>query len=405
MKFDKDELKNSLTLAQIEEILVELGGEPRIYKDTLISKTICHGGTSHKLYYYSNTHLFRCYTSCSDTFDLFDLIIRIKAQQGEEWTLYNAMSYVANFFSINFETDFSNEQSTLQDWEYFNKRSKEKLSYGQQNSDCLPIFSAAILKNFPRPHIIPWEKEGITKTISDNRGICYDPINDGIVIPHYDINDNLIALSNLSGRNMSSVTTTANIPVQSKPSDSSNELNKITRNVNNSSVSDAKAYRQAENAEIVSRDVINNSTSEIEKNETGFLVPVQDFVGSKVIGCSLSGFDVLVPGESEVLKELASAVGSQIEDISELDDDRLLLGITMDCIGVVTSVINSSDIKDIEEYEMDVEVVDKNGDICNLETTLGLQVQLRAVFSKSNKAITSIEVDDIDDYNCPYCPY
>ena len=77
----------------------------------------------------------------------------------------------------------------------------------------------------------------------------------------------------------------------------------------------------------------------------------------------------------------------------------------MDCIGVVTSVINSSDMKEIEEYEMDVEVVDKNGDICNLETTLGLQVQLRAVFSKSKKGITSIEVDDIDDYNCPYCPY
>ena len=144
---------------------------------------------------------------------------------------------------------------------------------------------------------------------------------------------------------------------------------------------------------------------EAEKNEIGFLVPVRDFVSSKVIGCSLTGFDVLVPGGSEVLKELSSDVEPQIEDISELDDDRLLLGITMDCIGVVTSVINRSDIKEIEEYEMDVEVVDKNGDICNLETTLGLQVQLRAVFSKSNKVITSIEVDDIDDYNCPYCPY
>lgn len=144
---------------------------------------------------------------------------------------------------------------------------------------------------------------------------------------------------------------------------------------------------------------------EIEKNETGFLVPVRDFVGSKVIGCSLSGFDVLVPGESEVLKELTSDVEPQIEDISELDDDRLLLGITMDCIGVVTSVIHSSDIKEIEEYDMNVEVVDKKEGICNLETTLGLQVQLRAVYSKDQKAVTSVEIDDIDDYNCPYCPY
>lgn len=195
MKFDKDELKNSLTLDQIEDILVEFNGEPRRYKDTLISRTICHGGSSHKLYYYSNTHLFKCFTDCpEDVFDIFELIIRIKAQQGEEWTLYNAMSFVANFFSINFENDFSDERSTLQDWQYFDKRTKEKLSYGQQNSDGLPIFSAAILQHFPRPHIIPWEKEGITKTISDARGICYDPINDGIVIPHYDMNNNLIGI-------------------------------------------------------------------------------------------------------------------------------------------------------------------------------------------------------------------
>ena len=27
------------------------------------------------------------------------------------------------------------------------------------------------------------------------------------------------------------------------------------------------------------------------------------------------------------------------------------------------------------------------------------------VLGQSNKVITSVEVDDIDDYNCPYCPY
>ena len=74
MKFNKDEIKNSLTLNQIEDLLTELGGEPRRYKDLLIAKTICHGGSSHKLYYYPNTKLFRCYTDCSDTWDIFELI-------------------------------------------------------------------------------------------------------------------------------------------------------------------------------------------------------------------------------------------------------------------------------------------------------------------------------------------
>lgn len=145
--------------------------------------------------------------------------------------------------------------------------------------------------------------------------------------------------------------------------------------------------------------------AEIEKNEKGFILPVREFVNSKVIGCSLSGFDVLVPGDNEVLKELESDVGPQIEEVSELDNDSLLLGITIDSIGVVTSTLSSSDIKEIVEYELDVEVVDRNDGMCTLETTLGIQVQLRAVYSKKNKAITAVEIDNIDDYNCPYCPY
>ena len=194
MKFDKDELKNSLTVDQVEELLVELNGEPRRYKDALIARTICHGGDSHKLYYYPNTHLFKCYTQCDDTFDIFELIIKTRALHNENWSLYNAMSFVADFFSINFEEDFSELRSELQDWEYFNKRAKEKLTLTYENQSVLPNFDKNILKYFPRPRIIPWEKEGITKEVCDKRGICYDPISDGIVIPHFDIMDNLVGI-------------------------------------------------------------------------------------------------------------------------------------------------------------------------------------------------------------------
>ena len=194
MKFDKDELKNSLSIDQVEDLLTELGGEPRRYKDALVARTICHGGDSHKLYYYPNTHLFKCYTACDDTFDIFELIIKLKALQHENWSLYNAMSFVADFFSINFENDFSNLQSDLQDWSIFNKWTKERLSYGQQNAGGLPEFDSSILLHLPRPRLISWEKEGITKEVCDNHEICYDPICDGIVIPHYDINGRLVGI-------------------------------------------------------------------------------------------------------------------------------------------------------------------------------------------------------------------
>ena len=114
---------------------------------------------------------------------------------------------------------------------------------------------------------------------------------------------------------------------------------------------------------------------------------------------------MFVPGDNEILKELESDVWPQIDEISELDNDNLLIGITTDNVGIVTSTLNSSDIKEIKEYELDVEVVDRNDEICTLETTVGIQVKLRAVYSKSNESVTSVEIDDINDYNCPYCPY
>lgn len=43
---DKDEIKNSLSLEQIENLVANLGGEPHRQDNTLICRTICHGGNS-----------------------------------------------------------------------------------------------------------------------------------------------------------------------------------------------------------------------------------------------------------------------------------------------------------------------------------------------------------------------
>ena len=43
---DKDEIKNSLSLEQIENLVADLGGEPHRQDNTLICRIICHGGNS-----------------------------------------------------------------------------------------------------------------------------------------------------------------------------------------------------------------------------------------------------------------------------------------------------------------------------------------------------------------------
>ena len=78
---DKDTLKNELTIDQVFGLVAELGGDPRMSNGSFVSRTICHGGDSHKLYYYNNTHLFKCYTQCSeDSFDIYQLVMKVKSR-------------------------------------------------------------------------------------------------------------------------------------------------------------------------------------------------------------------------------------------------------------------------------------------------------------------------------------
>ena len=201
MRFDKDEIKNSLTIEQVEQFLAEHGGEPVKRIGTLVSRTICHnpadGKGSHKLYYYENTKLFKCYTGCENTtgFDIFDLVRKImKIQSGIEWTLYDAQIYIINFFSLDVVDDFSEKLEKNTDFIIFNQYQNNKRQDEQQKRIEFQIFDSAVLKHLPHKQILPWLREGITQEVMDARGICFDPYNYGIVIPHYDINNNLIGI-------------------------------------------------------------------------------------------------------------------------------------------------------------------------------------------------------------------
>ena len=47
--YNKDDIKNSLEISQIADLIAELGGEPQIQGSMIVCKTICQGGDSHKL--------------------------------------------------------------------------------------------------------------------------------------------------------------------------------------------------------------------------------------------------------------------------------------------------------------------------------------------------------------------
>lgn len=190
-----ENIKNGLSIDQVKDLLYSLGGNPIMKDDMIMSQTICHGGHSHKLYYYNNTKLFRCYTNCGDAFDIFDLIIKVKAVDGVEISLPQAVNFIISFYGLAVSANDNFElQNELQDWKILNKYEQNNSEEKQEKIVELKFFDKKILRYLPRPKIEPWLKEGITQEAMDNCGICYDPVLQGIVIPHFNIDGELVGI-------------------------------------------------------------------------------------------------------------------------------------------------------------------------------------------------------------------
>ena len=207
---EKDNLKISLTIEQVFEFCEDFGGEPQMSSDGtfFISKTICHnaaGEGSHKLYYYDNTKLFFCYTDCGDRFDIYELLLKIKHLNGEyktvttregvsrrDWILPEAIDFIARYFNYIADEDFNKfSDNELPDWKIFEKYTEE---IKEKKVVELAIYDKSILSFLPRPHILPWIKEGIAEEVMNDYNIFYNPVNHAIVIPHYDIDNNLVGV-------------------------------------------------------------------------------------------------------------------------------------------------------------------------------------------------------------------
>jgi len=191
------EIKNNLTLDDIENLLAYFNAEPKRQNNTIISRTICHGGNSHKLYYYDNTKLFKCYTDCpEESFDVGELVIKVKHQEGQEITLPQATQFLQSYFhlSSNINKDFFGKQSEFQDWQILNNYLNNNDDMDSKQIVELKKYDGKILNFLPHPRILPWEREGITRESMQHHKIAYNPSNQGIVIPHYDEDNHLIGI-------------------------------------------------------------------------------------------------------------------------------------------------------------------------------------------------------------------
>lgn len=197
---DKDAILNSLTEEDIIKIVIKLGsGTPKRDADhNPIFQTICHNqpnpNNSWKLYYYTQSRRFHCYTKCSENFDIVELVIRANRTQGKTITWYKALRWIGQFTGKLIETE-AKDITTAQcitDFEWINRiKAAQK---GKRSAPTLSEISENILELFCyHPHEL-WLNDNISTTAMNRYEIGYYGLTNQIIIPHRDKNGRLIGI-------------------------------------------------------------------------------------------------------------------------------------------------------------------------------------------------------------------
>ncbi len=188
MKHYYKNLVDKLDDNKIIELLLKLGAKDIINKSNcIITNTICHNDcsdeASQKLYYYKNTHMFYCYTSCQ-SMSIFIFLKNYYLTRNIEFDWYDDIVKVVEDCS-----NFDPNQIIIEKRE--NLRNKFNIN---RNIKELPEINKNLLDCFIKYYPPEWLKEGISKEAMDKYNILYSISQNKIIIPHYDINNRLIGI-------------------------------------------------------------------------------------------------------------------------------------------------------------------------------------------------------------------
>ena len=198
--FDKQEIRDFLSEDNMMDLLQEFGGDPERTKFGIICTTICHnppGDGSRKLYWYSNTGLFRCYTGCDEPiFDIFELVIKVmNIQHHIDMDLNEAVRWVASKFGFVGRNEETGPEERLNDWTFLANYDRIQDIKEKSNHVILKEYDTNILNNLDyNIKITPWLNEGITQEVLNQAQIGFYLGGDQITIPHFDKDGRFIGL-------------------------------------------------------------------------------------------------------------------------------------------------------------------------------------------------------------------
>ena len=179
-----NDVREMLSETDIISLLEELGAEPKMTGNAITSRTICHNPAhtgKHKLVYYPETKCFHCYTGCG-TIDIFGLVGKVL-----DLDFYSSFRYVCMKFGISYIDETIGFDDKI-DTSFFKKFKKQK------ETMTLNKLPKGILNSYYHLYHHTWIEEGISIETMKKFGIRFCISNNQIIIPHFDINSNLIGV-------------------------------------------------------------------------------------------------------------------------------------------------------------------------------------------------------------------
>lgn len=179
---DAGQVKDILTTQNVMDLLQDLGGSPQQRGNIIYAKTICHHGSTHKLLYYPGNKLFHCYSGCSCSYDIFSLVEKSMGLDFPE-----AFRFICLKFGINYNSTGGN-YSTKVDMSFFNRFDQKDEVYELTKLD------EKLLRTFHDLYHIAWVNDGISARSMAKYHIRFSINDNQIIIPHYDLDNNLIGV-------------------------------------------------------------------------------------------------------------------------------------------------------------------------------------------------------------------
>lgn len=185
---DYKSIIEQLDTQKVIELMETLGIDDYIEKPGyVIFPTICHNEdpdeASMKLYYYENTHIFMCYTE-EGAMSIFQFLKNYYETRSYDYDWYE------DIYKVILNCSNYRQLDSFAPRKYKSVRS----TYAARQQVKLPTYPNGIMDCFTKFYPSEWLNDGITKQSMDKFNIRYSVPQNKIIIPHYNINGELIGI-------------------------------------------------------------------------------------------------------------------------------------------------------------------------------------------------------------------